>query len=75
MSAHVSVQVWLDGDDVHVHDGNGHGTIPARVIPLLSHTANQGDDARANWAGRWYGRDLLTSARNLLDRLGAPPVG
>ena len=64
----IPVEVYVEGETVHVRDHNGPGTIPARVIHVLSTTASHSPFEGAAWSGRWYGRDLLASARDLLDQ-------
>lgn len=67
MSAHIAVSLYVEGDTVHVHDRNGWGEIPARVVHVLANYASQYDHESAVWCGRRYHRDLLNSARDLLD--------
>ena len=64
----IPVEVYVEGETVHVRDHNGPGTIPARVVHLLAHTATQRGRGEAKWSGRMYGRDLLTTARDLVDQ-------
>lgn len=59
---------FLDGNTVHMPDVNGfHASIPARVVHLLRETARNADNGRAKFGLRWFDRDDLTGAADLLD--------
>lgn len=61
------VELFVENGWVYITDANGPGDIPVRVIHVLSETANRCDDGRGWWNGRAYDRDVLNSARELLD--------
>jgi hypothetical protein len=59
---------WIDGGAVHLDDVNGFPTsVPKRVLQLLANTARQSDSGRAPFGFRWFDRDTLAGAVDLLD--------
>jgi hypothetical protein len=64
----MTAATFVEGNTVHLPDVNGfHATIPARHLHVVAHTANQADTERAQYGLRWFGRDALNGARDLLD--------
>jgi len=58
---------FVEGDFAHVDSVHGHPVrIPTTRIPTMLRDAKNADDARARFALRWFDRDALQGAYDLL---------